>query len=406
MPKLFQINITANWGSTGKIAESIGLAAIKQGWESYIAYGRIANPSASQLIKVGGKWNTYLHYAGNRLLDLEGRSSTRATKRLIKEIDRIKPDVVQLHNIHDHFLNYHLLFEYLNQTDIKVVWTFHDCWAFTAICSHFTIVGCKKWRSGCHNCPQKKRFSSAPIDLSRFVWKVKKTWFTGIPQAVVVTPSHWLEGLVRESFLGGYQIQTIYNGIDLTTFTETESDFRADYGLENKKIVLGVAFDWSYAKGLDVFLELSKRLSKDYQIVLVGTNPEIDRILPDCILSIHRTKDQHTLAAVYTAADVFVNPTREEVLGLVNIEALACSTPVITFDTGGSPECISSTCGVIVPKDDVDTMEREIIRICTQKPYRKQDCRDQAMRFDKKQCLKQYLDLYRKISGKNIEKLQ
>ena len=206
---------------------------------------------------------------------------------------------------------------------------------------------------------------------------------------MVVTPSHWLEGLVRESFLGGYQIQTIYNGIDLTTFTETESDFRADYGLENKKIVLGVAFDWSYAKGLDVFLELSKRLSKDYQIVLVGTNPEIARIFPDCILSIHRTKDQHTLAAVYTAADVFVNPTREEVLGLVNIEALACSTPVITFDTGGSPECVSSTCGVVVPKDDMDAMEREIIRICTQKPYRKQDCRDQAMRFEKKRCLKE-----------------
>lgn len=406
--KVLQINTVYGEGSTGLIAKAIhDLCADYQ--IRCISAHRCVQKGKQPLedsISISSKWGSRLHGLLSRFTMFKGAGSVIKTARFLKQVSLYAPDVIHLHNLHGSYINLPLLFRYIKKHNIPVVWTLHDCWAFTAICSHFTIVGCKKWRSGCHNCPQKKRFSSAPIDLSRFVWKVKKTWFTGIPQAVVVTPSHWLEGLVRESFLGGYQIQTIYNGIDLTTFTETESDFRADYGLENKKIVLGVAFDWSYAKGLDVFLELSKRLSKDYQIVLVGTNPEIDRILPDCILSIHRTKDQHTLAAVYTAADVFVNPTREEVLGLVNIEALACSTPVITFDTGGSPECISSTCGVIVPKDDVDTMEREIIRICTQKPYRKQDCRDQAMRFDKKQCLKQYLDLYRKISGKNIEKLQ
>ena len=182
MPTILQINITANWGSTGKIAESIGLAAIKRGWESYIAYGRIANPSVSKLIKVGGKLNTYLHYAGNRLLDLEGRCSSLATKRLIKEIARSKPDVVQLHNIHDHFLNYRLLFEYLNQADIKVVWTFHDCWAFTGHCYHFVQQDCMKWQAECRDCPQRNKF----IDRSRENFNLKKSMFSANQNLTIV----------------------------------------------------------------------------------------------------------------------------------------------------------------------------------------------------------------------------
>jgi len=202
---------------------------------------------------------------------------------------------------------------------------------------------------------------------------------------------------VKESFLGDYPVTTIYNGIDLQIFRETGSDFRARYGLENKRIVLGVAFDWSFEKGLDVFLELAKRLDETYQVVLVGTNAEVDRTLPEHILSIHRTKNQKELAQIYSAADVFINPTREEVLGLVNLEALACGTPVVTFATGGSPECVDDSCGVVIPQNDVDAMEREIIRICTQSPYRKENCRKRAMAFDKQACLEQYIHLYKSI---------
>lgn len=216
-----------------------------------------------------------------------------------------------------------------------------------------------------------------------------------------MTPSHWLENLAKMSFLRDYQIQTIYNGINLDLFRETESDFRKKHELESKKIILGVAFAWSYAKGLDIFLKLAYRLPEDYQIVLVGTTPQLDRQLPESILSIHRTKDQKELAAIYTAADVFVNPTREEVLGLVNIEALACGTPVITFDVGGSPECVGERCGTVVQKDDVDAMEREILRICTCTPYQKQECRRQAMQFDQQRCLEAYLELYYKMTDTN-----
>ena len=192
-------------------------------------------------------------------------------------------------------------------------------------------------------------------------------------------------------------MKTIYNGIDLDVFQYTESDFRSRYALENRKIVLGVAFDWGYSKGLDMFVELSERLDEQYQIVLVGTNEKVDRELPENIISIHRVSNQRELSAIYSVADVFVNPTREEVLGLVNIEALACGTPVVTFPTGGSPECIDQSCGVVVETDNSLMLEKEIIRICQNEPFSRESCRRRAMLFDKAERIEEYIQLYRSV---------
>ena len=161
---------------------------------------------------------------------------------------------------------------------------------------------------------------------------------------------------------------------------------------------MGVAFGWGYGKGLDVFAELSKRLPEDHAIVLVGTNESIDKTLPDNIISIHRTNDRQELAKIYTEADVFVNPTREEVLGLVNLEALACGIPVITFRAGGSPECIDETCGSVVDVNDLDGLEREILRILNQRPYTKAACIQRARLFDQEQKLREYLALYQSMA--------
>lgn len=214
MPTLIQINVTANWGSTGKIAEAIGRSVMKKGWKSYIAYGRMMNPSESQLIKVGEKMDSYIHFAYNRLLDMEGRGSVRATKTLVRQIVEIKPDVVQLHNIHDHFLNYRILFEYLNQTDIQVVWTFHDCWAFTGHCYHFVQQDCMKWKKECGKCVQRNRF----VDRSRENFLLKKGLFDGCKNLTIVPCSEWMGNFVKESFLKEKHVEVIHNGVDLTVF--------------------------------------------------------------------------------------------------------------------------------------------------------------------------------------------
>ena len=218
MPKLLQINITSNWGSTGKIAEAINLAAQRKGWECSTAYGRWANPSKFPTYKVGNKWDMYVHYFENRIFDREGLSSRRATKALIRHIEELKPDVISLHNIHDHYLNYELLFRYLNKTDIKVVWTFHDCWAFTGHCFHFVTKDCMRWKTGCHDCPLHHLYPNTVLDRSVKNYALKKELFSANENLAIVACSDWLGDFVKESFLGDKRIEVIHNGVDLQTF--------------------------------------------------------------------------------------------------------------------------------------------------------------------------------------------
>ena len=220
----------------------------------------------------------------------------------------------------------------------------------------------------------------------------------------IVTPSLWLADMVKQSFMKNYTIQVIYNGIDLNTFSRVSGSIRQKYGLENRKVVLGVSAEWGKRKGLDVFISLSQKLPIHYKIVMIGTNSKIDQLLPKEILSIHRTNNQKELAELYTAADVLVNPTRDEVFGLINVEALACGTPGITFNSGGSPECYDETCGSVVNCDDIDAMEKEIIRICTDKPYSKEACVQRAKAFDKNERFKEYVELYERINVAGTER--
>ena len=276
----------------------------------------------------------------------------------------------------------------------------HDCWAVTGLCMYFTMTGCEKWKTGCGQCPKYKE-ASWFRDRSAELYEKKKQLFLN-SMMTIVTPSQWLANIMKESFLGVFPVEVIPNGIDIDIFKPRQSDFRQRYGIENhKKILLGVAFEWEKRKGLDVFEELSRRLdSSIYQIVLVGTNEEVDKQLPSNIISIHRTTDQKELAEIYSSADLFVNPTREDNYPTVNMEAIACGTPVLTFDTGGSGEMVLEHTGSVVPCDDIESLESEIIRICTTEPYSRQDCVEQAKKFSELLFTQKYMDLYSKLMRK------
>ena len=265
MPKLMQINVTANWGSTGKIAESIGVLAQKRGWNSYIIYGRDSNPSSSNLIKVGNVCNQYLHYGLQRIFDSEGLHSKHATRKLIKRIRRIEPDIIHLHNIHDHWINYPILFEYLNQTAIKVVWTFHDCWAFTGHCFHFVTKQCHKWKTQCYDCPLTHEYPNTIADSSIRNYRIKKDYFTGNQNLTIVACSTWMANLVRESFLGDKKTIVIRNGVDLNVFRpisreREHSCFR----------ILAVSNVWNREKGYEDILKLRQLLPHIFEITIVG----------------------------------------------------------------------------------------------------------------------------------------
>lgn len=393
--KIVQINATCGIGSTGKICVGISQMLTQNGIENYILYCSGESDYSLGIKCIGGKAYIKLQALKSHLFGNYGFNSALSTEKMIDELERIKPDIVHLHNIHGHNCNLEILFKYFKEKRTKLVWTFHDCWAFTAYCPHFTMVGCDKWKTGCRNCPQRKTYSCF-FDRSSELYQKKKELFSDL-DLTVITPSQWMTDLVKQSFLKDYHAKIINNGIDLSVFKPTQSAFREKYGIPGSKfLILGVAFGWGKCKGLDVFIELAKRLpEEEYQIVLVGTNDRTDKLLPDSIISIHRTQNQQELAEIYTAADLFVNPTREETFGLVNTESLACGTPVLTFNTGGCPEIIDESCGCVVEIDDVDAMEREIIRICKEAPYSVEKCINRSKSFEKDEMLTKYVDLYR-----------
>jgi len=392
MPTLLQINVTSNWGSTGKIMEQIGLMAKIHGWDSYVAYGRHANPSQLKNIKIGNKLATYEHWFENFFFDREGLASRYATRQFLKKVDIIKPDIVHLHNIHDHFLNYELLFEHLNKNEIPVVWTFHDCWAFTGHCCHFVQKNCRKWQTECTNCVMRNRF----LDCSHKNFLLKKFFFVTCKNLTIVPCSNWMGDFVKKSFFKEKCIQVIHNGIDLSTFKVLSNKKQCNDTFQ----IIAVSNVWKQYKGIFDIFELREMLSEYFKITIVGLTEEQIRSLPAGIQGISRTQNVQELVQLYNDADVLINPTYADTFPTVNLEALACGTPVITYKTGGSPEAIDENTGIVVPQGDVKALSEAIIKL-KENPLSSEACRKRAeMYFDKDKCFHEYIELYNEILKK------
>lgn len=339
--KILQINSVCGIGSTGRIATDIHNALIKQGHKSWIAYGRKEPKNCDSAIRIGRDFDVYSHALLTRIFDKHGFGSKKATLEFIQKVKTIEPDIIHLHNIHGYYINIEVLFAFLKEYGKPVVWTLHDCWSFTGHCAHFTFVGCDRWHKGCYDCPQKRIYpSSFFLDNSRDNYQRKKEAFRGVKNMTIVTPSNWLANLVKESFLKEHKVITIPNGIDTDLFKPVESDFKKRMEIEDKYVILGVANVWDKRKGLEYFVELADMLHQDEMIVLVGLNDKQIKQMPDNIIGITRTNNTQELIEIYSAADVFLNPTLEESFGMTNLEAQACGTYTITFDSGGSGETI------------------------------------------------------------------
>lgn len=400
--RILQINSVCGRTSTGRIVLNIHKTLLQMGHESYVAYGRPPAMGCPDAIRIGSKLNLYAHVALTRLFDLHGFGSERSTIKFLKKVQQIDPDIIHLHNVHGYYINIRQLFSYLKEVNKPVVWTLHDCWPFTGHCAYFDYVGCEKWKTGCFECPQKKRYpSSYFLDNSKKNYEMKKQLFTGLKKMIIVTPSRWLASLVKESFLKDYPVEVIPNGIDTDVFKPTASDFRKKYGLEGKFIILGVANVWEERKGLKYFLELSKLLREDEAIVLVGLSKKQTKNLPRSILAIPRTNSPTELAQIYTSADVFFNPTLEENYPTVNLEAQACGSYVITFDSGGCRETILEeyvTGEVIERMPDLHSVRALVDTLKERKLSNRQTLKSEDReRLSFRRALKAYVNLYRRM---------
>lgn len=399
---LLQINASVNSGSTGRIAEDIGRVWMESGNESYIAAANTNQPSKSKVIKIGSASDRYLHGFKTRMFDRHGFGSKNATKKFVTEIEEINPDIIHLHNLHGYYLNIEVLFNYLKSVQKPVVWTFHDAWSFTGHCSYFDRVNCYKWQTGCFSCPNKTGYpASYGLDQSKRNFYDKKLIFNSVQLLQIVTPSKWLGNHVQHSFLQKYPIQVIHNGIDSNSFKPQNSnaEIKKRWNHTGKKIILGVASIWDRRKGLDDFIQLSKSIKSDEQIVLVGLEQKIVDGLPANITGITRTESIADLAELYAAAEVFVNPTYVDNFPTTNLEALACGTPVITYNTGGSPEAIDEKTGIIVQKGNIDDLKNAVERVIENgKEYYSANCRERAVSlFNKDDRFNDYLKLYQSM---------
>ena len=389
--KIVQLNVTCGVGSTGKICLAVSRLLNERGVENYILFSE-EDSDYEYGIKYADKLSIKLEALKSRVFGNYGFNSKTLTKKLIAKLDEINPDIVHLHNLHGHGCNLEMLFTYFKEKNIKLYWTFHDCWAFTGYCPHFDMIGCDKWQTQCQACPQKGAYSFF-FDKSDKLYSKKKALFSGL-DLTIITPSEWLKNLVKKSFLKDYEVRVINNGIDLDVFKPSESDFRESHGLKDEFLILGVAFNWDERKGLDVFSDLARTLPNDCRLVLVGTNENTRKLLPENVITIDRTENQQQLAEIYSACDLFVNATREDTFPTVNIEALACGTPVLTFRTGGSAEIIDESCGMVVDKNDTQALINAVLRIKESRPFTEEACLKKSAEYQKEEKFKEYTEIY------------
>ncbi len=361
--KYLFINSVAGVGSTGRIAADKCRELIHEGHECRLAYGRTCgNCGDVPTVRIGSDLGVKLHGAMNRIFDNHGFNSAAATRRFLKWVREYDPDVIWLHNIHGYYIHVGLLFEYLRFSGKKIIWTLHDCWSFTGHCAYFDYVRCGKWKTGCENCPQKKCYpASFVMDNSRENYESKKYYFTGIPNLILTVPSQWLADRVKASFLGEYPVEVVYNTVNRDVFKPTESDFRKKHGLEGKVILLGVANIWEERKGLKDFVALSSMLDHRYKIVLVGLNEEQRRQLPKNILGLPRTDNIRQLVEIYSAADLYINPSVEETFGMTTLEAMCCGTPSVVYQDTACEEIVRLYGGTAVPRG-AENLRRAIER--------------------------------------------
>ncbi|MCH5296314.1 MAG: glycosyltransferase [Ruminococcus sp.] len=403
--KVLMINSVCGIGSTGRICADLASALDKQGNSCLIAYGRngyVPQEYRKYAVRIGSDFDVRRHAMLTRITDRHGFYSKRSTQNFIDRIRDYNPDIIHLHNIHGYYINIEYLFNYLRELCKPVIWTLHDCWSFTGHCAHYDYIKCDKWKNGCSKCSQKTRYPQSLIcDNSKNNWIKKKNLFNSISNLLIVTPSQWLADEAAKSYLGHYDIRVVNNGIDLSVFHPTNSNFREKYGLKDKTILLGVSSVWDERKGFNDFINLSKILPSKYKIVLVGVSSAQIQKIPKEILAIEHTESQKQLAEIYSASDVFLNLTYEDTFPTVNLEALACGTPVVSYNSGGSAEIIRKFGGgIVLDSKTPEAVKENIGRATAIKP---EDCLKHTCKFDsliaQEKYLKIYTDLYKKYIG-------
>ena len=392
--KVLLINEECGTGSTGRICTDLATALHHYGNEAMVAFGRNASIMPKQYRKysfqIGSDFEIKIHGLITRAFDASGFGSIRGTRKFVQWVKNYNPDIIHLHNLHGYYINIRLLFDLLKELNKPVIWTLHDVWPFTGHSAYCDAVNCNKWIKGCGHCPQLHVYPKAYIDRSKTNWKKKKTVFCGVKGMSLVVPSEWLANLVKNSFLNDYPVTIINNGIDVSRFHKIKTSKRVGLKLEDKIVVLSVATVWNNMKGFSDFIKLAKLLDDRFRIVLVGgMTDKQEKELPLNIIHIGKTQNIDEMVELYSMSDAFVNLTYCDTYPTVNLEAVACGIPIVTYAVGGSLEIAKQYGGIAVNRGDVKSVAQVLHNIETVRaivPDRR--------KIDKAETIRGYLNLY------------
>lgn len=385
------VNGVVDYGSTGKIVRDLADGLKDQGHDVSMVFGRHQAHELQNTVDVSSKLGFYHHYFGSRILGKHGQYSKRATKQTIQEIERFKPDVIHLHNLHGYYLHVPNLLKYLAKAGIPVIWTLHDCWMISGSAAYFDYYGCDVWDQGCQKCHNTKEYPINQFGLHQIQnLKWKQELVSQLSQLEVITVSNWLNELISSTFFQKHQIHTIYNGINENVFTPSPKSQSTQIKL------LGVANEWEKRKGLDDFIALNEKLDDRYEITLIGLSEAQVAALPSDMVGITRTKDQKELAQYYSDADIYLNLSVEETMGLTTIESLACGTPVITYNKTAVPELVDESVGLVVEAHDLNALQEAITKVYESDTYKTETLVDYAHRFTNDIMISNYLKIYNK----------
>lgn len=392
--KIYELNVVTN-GSTGRIACALARRLTGAGHCARVYYGRGNACADVDCVRVADEASVVAHALSARLFDRAGFACKAATRRLIRALEAEKPDILHLHNLHGYWLDVEMLFAYIKQTNLPVVWTLHDAWPMTGHCAYPDLAQCERYETQCTDCPLISEYPVSFVDRSERNFQRKREAFTGVSDLTLVTPSRWLADVAKRSFLKDHPVTVIENGISDTAFCPTESGLREEYGLAGNRILLGCAGVWDRRKNLDGYLGLAEKLSENDRLVLLGLSKKQIASLPAGVLGLPRTESTQALAAWYTAADVFVDLTLAENFPTTHLEAMQCGTPVATFATGGSAEMLDERTGAWCGTGDTDGLIDAIERAASCK---REDCIERAKQFTEERMSAAYLALFTSIT--------
>lgn len=398
--RVLQINAVLGYGSTGVIVNDIHKLSAKLGIESFVMYSTTTQEFVDEknCIQIGNTIGKKVHAVLARVNGQQAYYSRYATKRLLRQIMQINPDIVHLHNLHSNFVNLNSLLDYLGKNNIRTIITLHDCWFYTGGCFHYTNVGCERWLEECGNCPKKLKDTPAYLkDESRKILRDRKKYFGRIRNLTVVGVSNWISDEARKTFLGERNIFTIYNGVDMSFFKPTASTFRENYNLQDKFVLLGIANKWLKPVNRELLSAILKWMKEDMKFVIIGCDKRQISSLSEKIIAIPFVKEKQKMREIYSSCDVFTNCTREDSFSLVNVEAQACGTPVVTYSNTGAKETVDNKSSFAVQTGNIEQFIKSIEMIYQNgKSTFSDSCRDVVReKFDKERNYLKYIQLYK-----------